>query len=81
MNSKSVAKFSIVLVVILAIAYIAAFGIDVGGYQITSVMNEDNGIRKGLDLAGGSYIVFEPDTTEDVSEDDMNAVRSVKGGG
>jgi len=77
MNSKSVAKFSIVLVVILAIAYIAAFGIDVGGYQITSVMNEENGIRKGLDLAGGSYIVFEPDTTEDVTEEDMNSVRSV----
>lgn len=77
MNSKSVAKFSIVLIVIFALAYIAAFGIDVGGYQITPVMNEENGIRRGLDLAGGSYIVFEPDTTEAVSEDNMDAVVAV----
>ena len=77
MNSKSVAKFSIVLVVILALAYISAFGLNVGGYQISSVMDEENGIRRGLDLAGGSYIVFEADTEEVVTEDDMNAVIAV----
>ncbi len=77
MNSKSVAKFSIVLIVIFALAYISAFGLNVGGYQISSVMDEENGIRRGLDLAGGSYIVFEADTQEAVTEDDMNAVIAV----
>ena len=33
----------------------------------------DKGFKKGLDLAGGSYIVFEPDTTEDVTEEDIES--------
>ncbi len=77
MKSKSVAKFSIVLVVILALAYIAAFGINVGGYQITSAMDEEHGIRRGLDLAGGSYIVFEADTEENVTDDHMTSIIAV----
>lgn len=77
MSSKSVAKFSIVLVVILALAYIAAFGLNVSGYQIPSALDEENGIRRGLDLAGGSYIVFEADTEEAVTEDNLDAVVEV----
>lgn len=77
MNSKSVAKFSIAIVVILAIAYIAAFGININGYQIPSALDEENGIRRGLDLAGGSYVVFEADTEEAVSEEDLTAVVAV----
>lgn len=77
MNSKCVAKFSIVLVVVLALAYIAAFGLNVGGYQIPSALDEENGIRRGLDLAGGSYIVFEADTDGAVTDSDMQAVISV----
>ncbi len=77
MNSKSVAKFSIVIVVILALSYIAAFGLNVGGYQIPAALDEENGIRRGLDLAGGSYIVFEADTNEAVTDSDMQSVISV----
>ena len=77
MNSKSVAKFSIVLVVILAISYIAAFGININGYQIPSALDEENGIRRGLDLAGGSYVVFEADTEAAVSDEELSAVVAV----
>ena len=77
MNSKSVAKFSLVVIIIAALAYVAAFGVNVGGYQISSALDEENGIRRGLDLAGGSYIVFEADTEEEVTEDNMNAVVAV----
>lgn len=77
MKSKCVAKFSIVLVVILALAYIAAFGLNVGGYQIPSVMDEEQGIRRGLDLAGGSYIVFEADTQENVTDENMTSIIAV----
>ena len=77
MSSKSVAKFSIVLIVILAMAYIASFGINVNGYQIPSALDEENGIRRGLDLAGGSYVVFEADTEDAVTEEDLSAVVAV----
>ncbi len=77
MNSKSVAKFSLVIIIIAALAYVAAFGVNIGGYQISSSLDEENGIRRGLDLAGGSYIVFEADTEEEVTEDNMNAVVAV----
>ncbi len=77
MNSKCVAKFSIVFIVILALAYIAAFGLNIGGYQISSALDEENGIKRGLDLAGGSVIVFEADTDEAVTEDNLTAVEAV----
>lgn len=77
MSSKCVAKFSIVLIVILALAYIAAFGLNVAGYQIPSALDEENGIKRGLDLAGGSVIVFEADTTDKVTEDNLTAVEAV----
>ncbi len=77
MNSKCIAKFTIVLIIILALAYIAAFGVTVAGYSISPVLDKENGIKRGLDLAGGSIIVFEADTNDQVTEDDLNAVQAV----
>lgn len=77
MNSKCIAKFTIVLIIILALAYIAAFGVTVAGYSISPVLDKENGIKRGLDLAGGSIIVFEADTNDQVTEDDLNAVEAV----
>ncbi len=79
MKSKSIAKFSIVVIVIAVLAYIAAFGITIGDYTITNVMDEENGIRKGMDLAGGASILFEADVAEgeEVTENDIAAAEAV----
>jgi len=77
MKSKSIAKFTLAVLVIAILAYIAACGLTIGNYSIPKALDPENGIKRGLDLAGGSVIVFEADTTEDVSEENMAAVKAV----
>lgn len=77
MKSKSIAKFTLAVLVIAILAYIAACGLTIGNYSIPKALDPENGIKRGLDLAGGSVIVFEADTTENVSEDNMEAVKAV----
>ncbi len=77
MKSKSIAKFTIAVLVIAILAYVAAFGLTIGNFQIPKALDPENGIKRGLDLAGGSVIVFEADTTEAVSDEDMTAVHAV----
>ena len=49
MTSKSIGKFAIVVVVIAFLAYIAAFGLQIGGKQIHNVLDEEH-IKKILDI-------------------------------
>lgn len=77
MKSKSIAKFTLAVLVIAILAYIAACGLTIGNYSIPKALDPENGIKRGLDLAGGSVIVFEADTDEDVFEDNMAAVKAV----
>jgi len=77
MKSKSILKFTLAVLVIAILAYVASFGLTIGNFQIPKALDPDNGIKRGLDLAGGSVIVFEADTEADVSEDDMTAVNAV----
>lgn len=81
MKSKSIAKFLIAIIIIAALA-ITAFGVDLGSYRIAGVMDDESGIRKGMDLAGGSAIVFEPvddngNPVTKVSSDDLSTIESV----
>lgn len=56
---KSILSFVAVLAMIALLCCTAAFGLTVGPVSIPSVMDEENGIRRGLDLVGGSSITFE----------------------
>ena len=76
MKQKSIVKFGIVVLIIALLAYIAAFGLSIGNYSIAPVLDEENGIKRGLDLAGGAVIVYEAQA-DTVSDSDMNAVVSV----
>ncbi len=76
MESKSIVKFAIVILIIAVLSYIAAFGLTIGNYHISSVTDEENGIKKGMDLAGGATILFEADT-DNVADGDMAAVVEV----
>ncbi len=75
MKAKSIVKFSAVCLIIAILAYVAAFGIQLFGYYIPASFDEEFGIKKGFDLAGGSVIVFEPrvDDLSTVTEDQIKA--------
>ena len=60
MKAKSITKFAAVCVIIAILAYVAAFGVEIMGKYIPASFDEEFGIKKGFDLAGGSVIVFEP---------------------
>jgi protein-export membrane protein SecD len=78
MTSKSIGKFAIVIIIIALLAYIAAFGLQIGGKQIHNVLDKEHGIRRGIDLAGGSELVFEPSAdAKNVSDADIEAAQQV----
>jgi len=77
---KSITKLVIAIVVIALGASIALFGFDIQmfGWQISypSALDEDNGIRQGLDLVGGSVITYEAQT-ESATDEEMTSVENV----
>ncbi len=72
MKAKSIVKFAAICVCIAILAYVAAFGITIFNKTITASFDEDFGIKKGFDLAGGSVIVFEPDVEDNYSVKDTD---------
>ena len=79
MKAKSVISFLLVVVLIVAFAYVAAFDVKIGNIEIPSTFDKEKGIKQGLDLVGGSVIVFEPDVEDlsKVTDKDMDAAESV----
>lgn len=56
MKSKSIAKFTVIIMLIAFLAYLAAFGMPLGNYSIVPVKEN---IKLGLDLRGGATVVLE----------------------
>ncbi len=77
---KSITKLVIAIVVIALGASIALFGfnIQLGGWHLSypSALDEDNGIRQGLDLVGGSVITYEAQA-ESATDEEMESVKNV----
>ncbi len=78
MTSKSIGKFAIVILIIALLAYIAAFGLQIGNTKIYRVLDKEHGIRRGIDLAGGSELVFEAaEDSKNVTEANIEEARQV----
>ena len=77
MKSKCIAKFAIVLLIIGFVAYVASCGITLGNFQIYKALDKEHGVKRGIDLAGGSEIVFEPDTKDNVTDEQMKSAQEV----
>ncbi|MBR7163750.1 MAG: protein translocase subunit SecD [Clostridia bacterium] len=77
---KSITKLVIAFLVIALGAYIALFGFNIQmfGWHVSypSALDEENGIRQGLDLVGGSVITYEAQT-ETALDSDMESVKNV----
>lgn len=77
---KSITKLVIAILVIALGAYIALFGfsIQLGGWHVSypNALDEEQGIRQGLDLVGGSAITYEAQT-ETATDSEMETVTNV----
>lgn len=70
---KSVTKFLAIILVIAAVIYVGVAGLDFSdSFKIPGITDE-GGITQGLDLKGGTVIVFQADA-ENPSEEDMDTV-------
>lgn len=63
------------VLVIFLLAYVAAFGVKVGSFEVKSLGNQ---INYGLDIEGGVAIVFEADTTLKGKELDAAVKQSIE---
>lgn len=79
MKAKNVISFLLVMVLIIAFAYVAAFDVQIGNIHIPSTFDKEEGIKQGLDLVGGSSIVFEPDVEDlsAVTEDELSSAEAI----
>ena len=77
MKKKSIAILALMVVLAVAINYVAFFGASIPGvFQFGGMFDEEQGIRKGIDLAGGSVITFEADY-ENPTEEQMDIVEAI----
>ena len=82
MKWKSVVGLILCIIVIAGLMYTAAFGFTFQSpftgneYKFPSVMDENDGIKRGLDLVGGSIISFEASVASP-SDEDMDAAEQV----
>lgn len=73
--SRSIVKFVAYILVIAALFYVGLQGLDITDkVRIPGIMDED-GITQGLDLKGGTVIVYKAQT-EEPSDEDMDTVVS-----
>ncbi len=79
MRAKNIIAFLLVLVLIVGFAYVAAFDVKIGNIRVPSTFDKEEGIKQGLDLVGGSIIVFEPDVEDlgKVTASEMDIAESI----
>ncbi len=79
MKAKNIISFLLVVVLIVAFAYVAAFDVKIGNIRVPSTFDKEKGIKQGLDLVGGSIIVFEPDVKDlsKVTSEDMDIAEDI----
>lgn len=74
--SRSIIKFAAIILVIAALFYVGLYGLDfTDDIRFPGIMDED-GITQGLDLKGGTVIVYKAQADE-VSDDQMDTVASM----
>lgn len=80
MKKKSIITLCFVVLASLVLNVVAFYGLNIAGIQYGGMFNSDEnvygGIKKGIDLAGGSVLTFQAKDASP-SEDEMNTVETV----
>ena len=79
MKAKNVISFVLVMAIIAAMAIVVFGDVSIGNIRVPGVLDKDLGVQQGLDLVGGSVIVFEPDVENlsSVTADQMDSAEGV----
>ncbi len=76
MKKKSVLLLILMVIIAVVLNCVAFIGFDVAGFKYGGVFDEEKGIRKGIDLAGGSVITFEANKANP-TEAEMDVVEAI----
>lgn len=76
MKKKSIVILSLMVILAIALNYIAFFGLEIVGVNYKGVFDQEKGIKKGIDLAGGSVITFQAET-DNPTDEQMNVVTTI----
>lgn len=76
MKKKSILILCFSVIIALLLNYVAFFGYNIAGFTYGGIFDEEKGIRKGIDLAGGSVITFQADA-ENPTDAEMDVVESI----
>ncbi len=76
MKKKSVLMLILVLIVAIALNLVAFIGFDISGFKYGGIFDENRGIRKGIDLAGGSVITFQS-SKQNPTDAEMDIVEAI----
>lgn len=76
MKKKSIAILVFMVVIAVALNYVAFFGYNVAGFKYGGMLDPEKGIRKGIDLAGGSVITFQAND-DNPTDEEMKIVESI----
>ena len=79
MKAKNIISFALTMILIVAMAVVVFGDVSIGNLRVPGVLDAEYGVKKGLDLVGGSVIVFEPDVEDlgTVTADQMNSAESI----
>lgn len=70
MKAKSIIKLVLTLLVIGALVFLTMFGIKIGNWQLKPAKD---GVKLGLDIAGGSYIEYQATENKETAAEDSAA--------
>ena len=76
MKKKSTLLLILMVIVAIVLDLVAFVGFDISGFKYGGMFDENHGIRKGIDLAGGSVITFQANK-ENPSEAEMDIVEAI----
>lgn len=76
MKKKSILTLCLIVVIAILLNYVAFFGYNISGFTYGGIFDKDKGIRKGIDLAGGSVITFQANA-DNPTKDQLAAVETV----
>ncbi len=76
MKKKSIATLTVIVIVAILLNYVAFLGYNIAGFTYGGMFDENKGITKGIDLAGGSVITFQADA-ENPTDAEMDVVESI----
>ena len=76
MKKKSIIILCFVVLIAVLLNVVSFFGYDISGFKYGGIFDEEKGIRKGIDLAGGSVITFQANAANP-TVDEMASVEAV----